>query len=178
VRGANRDDLRRPDYLSVAAKIRERHSAEIRTMTADTACAGFPMVRFGPDETILPDPAAIRAWYDHGNDHGPLPARREALTGLLPGIRVRAWHTRRCADACTAHRRPYIDILQPGRLTIALGGNGRGAQAADAVGQLTASLALTSHWPSDLPRRLPPHPRPQPLEWHDLALRPASRPKP
>src|SRR5487761_1220078 len=57
----------------------------------------------------LPDPAAVRAWYDRGNDDGPLPALREALTGLLPGVRVRAWHTRRCADAYTAHRRPYID---------------------------------------------------------------------
>jgi sarcosine oxidase len=293
-----------PDYLSVAARIRERQSAEIRTLTADAACAGFPMVRFGRDETILyqpgaghfsprryvalatqsaqangatitsgavrvlnmsttgieaelgdgrrfraeaaivasgafaagsdllpvpmalraksevyvmaelddqqaaeldampcinrtidhpqladlyvlppirypdgrtylkigantmidhwlPDPATVRAWYDHGNDDGPLPALREALTGLLPGVRVRAWHTRRCADAYTAHRHPYIDILQPGRLTIALGGNGRGAQAADAVGHLTADLALTGQWPSDLPhdafRHIPGH---------------------
>jgi sarcosine oxidase len=100
----------------------------------------------------LPDPAAVRAWYDHGNDDGPLPALREALTGLLPGVRVRAWHTHRCADAYTAHRRPYIDILDPGRLTIALGGNGHGAQAADAVGHLAADLALTGRWQSDLPR--------------------------
>jgi sarcosine oxidase len=99
----------------------------------------------------LPDPAAVRAWYDHGNDHSSLPALREALNGLLPGLRVRSWHTRRCADAYTARRRPYIDILEPGRLTIALGGNGRGAQAADAIGQLTADLALTGQWQSDLP---------------------------
>ncbi len=284
-----------PGYLSAAARIRERESAEIRTLTAGAACAGFPMARFGPDETILyqpaaghfsprryvalatqsaqaagatitsgtvralhtsatgteaelddgcrlragaaivasgafaagsdllpapvalraksevyvmaelddqqaaelgampcinrtidhpqladlyvlppirypdgrtylkagantmidhwlPDPAAVRAWYDHGNDDGPLPALREALASLLPGVRARTWHTRRCADAYTAHRHPYIDILEPGRLTIALGGNGRGAQAADAVGQLTAHLALTSRWQSDLPR--------------------------
>ena len=283
-----------PGYLSAAARIGERQSAEIRTLTADAASAGFPMVRFGPDETIwyqpaagyfsprryvalatqsaqahgatitsgtvralhtsttgteaelggrrlraeaaivasgafaagsdllpvpvalraksevyvmaelddqqaadldaipcinttidhpqladlyvlppirypegrtylkigantmidhwLPDPAAVRAWYDHGSDDGPLPALRKALTSLLPGVRVRAWHTRRCADAYTAHRHPYIDILEPGRLTIALGGNGRGAQAADAVGQLTAGLALTGQWHSDLPR--------------------------
>lgn len=116
---------------------------------------GRTYLKFGANTMIdrwLPDPAAVRAWYDRGNDDGPLPALREALTGLLPGVRVRAWHTRRCADAYTAHRRPYIDILEPGRLTIALGGNGRGAQAADAVGQLTAGLALTGHWPSDLPR--------------------------
>ena len=293
-----------PDYLSVAAQIRERQSADIRTLTADAACASFPMARFSRDETIwyqraagyfsprryvalatrsaqahgatitsgtvralhlsatgikaelsdgrrlragaaivasgafaagsdllpvpvalkaksevyamaelddhqaadldtmpcinrtinhpqladlyvlppirypdgrtylkagantmidqwLPDPAAVRAWYDHGNDDGPLPALRQVLTGLLPGIRIRAWHTRRCADAYTAHRHPYIDILEPGRLTIALGGNGRGAQAADAVGQLTADLALTGQWQSDLPhdafRHIPAH---------------------
>jgi len=99
----------------------------------------------------LPDPAAVRAWYDHGNDEGPLPALREVLTGLLPGVRVRAWHTRRCSDAYTARRLPYIDVLDPGRLVIALGGNGRGAQAADAVGRLTASLALAGEWDSDLP---------------------------
>jgi sarcosine oxidase len=284
-----------PDYLSVADEIQVKHSADIRTLTADAAHADFPMARFGPDETILhqpaaghfsprryvalatqsaqadgatiisgavralhmsatgtdaelsdgrrlhaeaaivasgafaadsdllpvpvalraksevyvmaeldnqqaaglaampcitrtidhpeladlyllppirypdghtylklgantmidhwlPDPAAVRAGYDGGNDDGPPLAFREALTGLLPGIRVRSWHTRRCADAYTAHRHPYIDILGPGRLTIALGGNGRGAQAADAVGQLTARLALTGQWQSGLPR--------------------------
>lgn len=293
-----------PGYLSTAARIREQQSAEIRSLTADEACSGFPMARFGPDETIwyqpaagyfsprryvalatqsaqadgatitsgtvrvlhvsatgteaelddgyrlrgeaaivasgafaagsdvlpvpvalraksevyvmaelddqqaaeldampcinrtidhpqladlyvlppirypdgrtylkigantmidhwLPDPAAVRAWYDRGNDDGPLPALREALTGLLPGVRVRSWRARRCADAYTAHRHPYIDVLEPGSLTIALGGNGRGAQAADAVGQLTADLALTGQWHSDLPhdafRHVPDH---------------------
>ena len=284
-----------PGYLSVATQLRERSGADIRTLTADAACAGFPMVRFNPDETILhqlaaghfsprryvalamqsahgngaaitsgtvrslhtsatgteaelddgrrlraeaaivasgafaagsdllpvpvalraksevyvmaeldgrqaaeldgmpcinrmighpklsdlyvlppirypdgrtylkfgantmidhwlPNPAAVRAWYDHGDEDGPLPALREVLTDLLPGARIRSWHTRRCADAYTAHRHPYVDILEPGRLIIALGGNGRGAQAADAVGYLTAQLALTGQWQSGLPR--------------------------
>jgi sarcosine oxidase len=109
----------------------------------------------------LPDPAAVRAWYDHGDDGGPLPSFREVLTDLLPGVRVRSWHTRRCADAYTAHRHPYIDVLDPGRVIIALGGNGRGAQAADAVGRLTADLALSGRWQSDLPhdafRHVPAH---------------------
>jgi hypothetical protein len=49
----------------------------------------------------------------------------------------------------------------PGRLTIAQGGNGRGAQAADAVGQLAIGLALTGRWQSGLPhdafRHVPAH---------------------
>ena len=116
---------------------------------------GRTYLKFGANTMIdrwLPDPAAVRAWYDHGDDDGPLPALREALTDLLPAVRIRSWHTRRCADAYTAHRHPYIDMLEPGRLIIALGGNGRGAQAADAVGYLTAHLALTGQWQSGLPR--------------------------
>jgi sarcosine oxidase len=73
---------------------------------------------------------------------------------MLPGVKVRSWHTRRCADAYTAHRRPYIGyigVIEPGRLVVALGGNGRGAQAADAIGAMTAELALTGGWPAGLP---------------------------
>jgi glycine/D-amino acid oxidase-like deaminating enzyme len=66
-------------------------------------------------------------------------------------------------------RRPYIDILEPGRLIIALGGNGRGAQAADAVGDLTSRLALTGQWPSSLPRdafrHVPAH-----ASWNGMVL--------
>jgi sarcosine oxidase len=174
--------LRAKSEVYVMAELGDQQAAELDTMPCINRTIDHPQladlyvlppIRYPDGRTYLkigantmidhwlPDPAAVRAWYDHGNDDGPLPALREALTGLLPGVRVRAWHTRRCADAYTTHRHPYIDILEPGRLTIALGGNGRGAQAADAVGQLTASLALTGHWQSDLPhdafRHFPGH---------------------
>ena len=165
--------LRAKSEVYVMAELDDQQAAGLGAMPCITRTIGhpeladlyvLPPIRY-PDGRIylklgantmidhwLPDPAAVRAWYDHGNDNGPLPALREAMTGLLPDIRVRSWHTRRCADAYTAHRHPYIDILEPGRLIIALGGNGRGAQAADAVGQLTAQLALTGQWQSGLPR--------------------------
>jgi sarcosine oxidase len=47
-----------PRYLSVAAEIRERHGTDIRVLDPDQASVGFPMARFGPDETILHQPAA------------------------------------------------------------------------------------------------------------------------
>jgi glycine/D-amino acid oxidase-like deaminating enzyme len=165
--------LRAKSEVYVMAELDNQQAAELRAMPCINRTIDHPQladlyvlppIRYPDGRTYLkvgantmidhwlPDPAAVRAWYDRGNDDGPLPAFREALTRLLPGIRVRAWHTRRCADAYTAHGHPYIDILEPGRLTIALGGNGRGAQAADAVGQLTASLALAGHWRSDLAR--------------------------
>jgi hypothetical protein len=70
---------------------------------------GRTYLKFGANTMIdrwLPDPAAVRAWYDHGDDDGPLPALREALTDLLPAVRIRFWHTRRCADAYTAIATP------------------------------------------------------------------------
>jgi len=165
--------LRAKSEVYVMAELDDQQAAELDAMPCINRTLDYPEladlyvlppIRYPDGRTYLkvgantmtdhwlPDPAAVRAWYDHGNDDGPLPALREALTGLLPGVRVRAWHTRRCADAYTAHRHPYIDTLEPGRLTIALGGNGRGAQAADTVGYLTAGLALTGRWQSGLPR--------------------------
>lgn len=46
--------------------------------------------------------------------------------------------THRCVITRTAHKRPYIDEIEPGRLYVAVGGNGQGAKAADEVGRLVA----------------------------------------
>jgi sarcosine oxidase len=116
---------------------------------------GHFYIKAGANTTMdqwLADPAAVRAWYDHGHSDGPLSALREIVASLLPNIQVSSWRTRRCGDAHTAHAMPYIDVLEPGRLIVALGGNGRGARHADAVGQLTAGLALSGEWQSSLPR--------------------------
>jgi hypothetical protein len=165
--------LRAKSEVYVMAELDDQQAAGLDAMPCINRMIGHPMLsdlyvlppirypdgrtylKFGANTMIdhwLPDPAAVRAWYDHGDDDAPLPALRETLTDLLPDVRIRSWHTRRCADAYTAHRHPYIDILEPGRLIIALGGNGRGAQAADAIGYLTAHLALTGQWQSGLPR--------------------------
>jgi sarcosine oxidase len=165
--------VRAKSEVYVMAELDDQQAAGLDAMPCINRTIGHPMLsdlyvlppirypdgrtylKFGANTMIdhwLPYPAAVRAWYDHGDDDGPLPALRETLTDLLPDVRIRSWHTRRCADAYTAHRHPYIDILEPGRLIIALGGNGRGAQAADAVGYLTARLALTGQWQSGLPR--------------------------
>lgn len=182
--------LRAKSEVYVMAELDDQQAAELNAMPCINRTIDHPQlsdlymlppIRYPDGRTYLkagantmidhwlPDPAAVRGWYDHGNDNGPLPALRQVLTDLLPDVRVRSWHTRRCADAYTAHRRPYIDILEPGRLIIALGGNGRGAQAADAVGYLTARLALTGRWESELPRDVFHHvPADEP--WNGLTL--------
>lgn len=165
--------LRAKSEVYVMAELDDKQAAELDAMPCISAAIDHPQLadlyvlppirypdgraylKFGANTMIdhwLPDPAAVRAWYDYDDGDGPLPAFREVLASLLPGVRIRSWHTRRCADAYTAHRHPYIDVLEPGRLIIALGGNGRGARAADAIGYLTARLALTGKWQSGIPR--------------------------
>jgi sarcosine oxidase len=182
--------LRAKSEIYAMAELDDQQAAELSAMPCITRTISHPQLadlyvlppirypdgrtylKFGANSTAdcwLPDPAAVRAWYDYGDGGDPLAALREALAALLPYIRIRSWHTRRCADAYTAHRRPYIDILEPDRIIIALGGNGRGAQAADAVGQLTARLALGKSWPSGFSRDAFRH-VPADAPWHGMTL--------
>jgi sarcosine oxidase len=138
----------------VVRTITHLHLADLYVLPPIRYPDGRTYLKFGANTTIdrwLPDSVAVRAWYRHGDAAGPLPALRAVLADLLPGIRVRSWHTRRCADAYTAHYLPYIGPLAPGVVAV-LGGNGRGAQAADAIGQLAAQIALTGEREPDLPR--------------------------
>ena len=181
--------LRAKSEIYLMAEVDDRQAAELHAMPCVICPVAHPRladiymlppIRY-PDGHVylkigantiadrwLPDPAAVRAWYRYGDDAELLPDLREALTALLPGLRARSWHTRRCADAYTARYRPYIGALAPGVIAV-LGGNGRGAQAADALGQLAARLALTGEWPPGLPRD-EFRPVPGPGAWTGMTL--------
>ncbi|HEV2999343.1 MAG TPA: FAD-dependent oxidoreductase [Solirubrobacteraceae bacterium] len=94
----------------------------------------------------------VAAWYRDGDGDRDLAALRGEAERLLAGVPISGWHTRRCAEAYTAHGRPYVDVLEPGRLVVATGGNGRSAQVADAIGGLAAELARHGDWSSPFPR--------------------------
>ena len=138
--------LRAKSEIYLMAEVDDRQAAELHAMPCVTRTFAHPRladiymlppIRYPDGRALLkigantiadhwlPDPAAVRAWYRHGDDAELLPDLREVLTDLLPGVRVRSWHTRRCADAYTAHCHPYIGALAPG-IIAALGGNGRG----------------------------------------------------
>jgi sarcosine oxidase len=182
-------ELRAKSEVYAMAELDDQQAAELRAMPCVNRTITHPhladlyvlppirypdgrtYIKLGANTMIdrwLPDPDTVRAWYRHGDDAGVLPALREVLTGLVPGIRVRSWHTRRCADAYTAHYHPYIGPVAQGIVTV-LGGNGRGAQAADAIGHLAAQLALTGEWQSGLPRAAF-RPVPAPGRWNGMSL--------
>jgi sarcosine oxidase len=182
-------ELRAKSEVYVMAELDDQQASELRAMPCVIRTITYPQLadlyvlppirypdgrtylKFGANTMIdrwLRDPAAVRAWYRHGDDASLLPALRAVLTDLLPGIRVRSWHTHRCADAYTAHYHPYVGTVAPGIVAV-LGGNGRGAQAADAIGHLAAQIALTGEWKSELPRATL-RPVPAPDTWNGLTL--------
>lgn len=91
------------------------------------------------------------AWYRDGASDVALPSLRDALNRLMPDLPVIYWQTTRCVITRTRHGLPYIDAVRPGRLYVAVGGNGTAAKAAPAIGALAATLAIDDRWSDSLP---------------------------
>ena len=92
----------------------------------------------------------ITAWYRTGNSDVMLAVMRDTVCDILPGLQALSWHTNRCVITRTVHAKPYIDIVTPGRIYAAIGGNGTSAQAADGIGQVAADLTIYNAWRSAL----------------------------
>ncbi len=92
----------------------------------------------------------INAWYRTGDSDAMLAVMRDTVCTLVPDLQAVAWQTNRCVITRTAHAKPYIDIVQPGRIYAAVGGNGTSAQAADGIGQVAADLMIHNAWRSAL----------------------------
>jgi glycine/D-amino acid oxidase-like deaminating enzyme len=92
----------------------------------------------------------INAWYRTGNSDAMLPVMRDTVCDILPGLQAVNWQTNRCVITRTVHAKPYIDIVTPGRIYAAIGGNGTSAQAADGIGKVAADLVIHNEWRSEL----------------------------
>ncbi len=92
----------------------------------------------------------INGWYRYGNSDEMLGEMRSALCAIVPGLTASAWHTSRCVITRTVHAKPYIDIVKPGRIYSAIGGNGTGAQSSDGIGKVAADLLINDVRSSEL----------------------------
>ncbi|MEZ4860737.1 MAG: FAD-dependent oxidoreductase [Caldilineaceae bacterium] len=92
----------------------------------------------------------INGWYRNGDSDEMLAEMRTALCAIVPGLQATAWHTARCVITRTVHAKPYIDVVVPGRIYAAIGGNGTSAQASDGIGKVAANLVLHDAWHSPL----------------------------
>ena len=102
-------------------------------------------------DQFLDSVAAMQAWYARGNSDQMKNALRRAVEQLVPGLEVLAWHTGRCVITRTPHTFPMIGAVIPGRLYVAVGGNGSSAAPADGLGELAANLVIQQSWTDPLP---------------------------
>lgn len=90
-------------------------------------------------------------WFQQPGADRDREALRETLVNLIPALAGAPIHTDTCAVTSTATGYPYLDLIEDGRIGIAVGGNGQAAKSADEIGRLAAELTLTGAWQDDLP---------------------------
>jgi glycine/D-amino acid oxidase-like deaminating enzyme len=92
----------------------------------------------------------MRRWMIAGKSDRMLVPMRAALESIIPGLQANSFHTKRCLITYTPHGKPYIDVLQPGQLYVATGGNGSSAKSSDSLGRMAAELVHQGRWSFDL----------------------------
>ena len=97
----------------------------------------------------------IQAWFQSGRSDDDLPAMERALRSQLPDVQFLEVTSHRCIVTYTPSGYPTIDAVPSdlhGRLVVATGGNGTGAQGADTLGHAAAGLLHDGRWIDELPR--------------------------
>ncbi|HLF91114.1 MAG TPA: FAD-dependent oxidoreductase [Anaerolineales bacterium] len=92
----------------------------------------------------------VQTWFREGDSDVHKGALERALQAILPDVRFRSFHTKRCILCRTQSGHPIVDQVSE-RVFVATGGNGEGAKSSDALGRLAAGLVLGWEWPGEIP---------------------------
>lgn len=93
----------------------------------------------------------LGSWFRHPGAEGDREALHETLLALIPLLDGAPIHTDTCAVTSTSSGYPYVDLIEEGRICVAVGGNGKAAKSSDEIGRLAAALLLAGAWQDDLP---------------------------
>ncbi|MEE4298688.1 MAG: FAD-binding oxidoreductase [Pseudomonadales bacterium] len=131
--------------------------AELPCVLLDTPAADLPDLYLMPPVTY-PDGAAwvkvgsgsivrrideleaLQDWFRSAPPLEDVERLSTALTTLVPDLAGAELRTAQCAATLTASGRPLVDWVEPGRIAVACGGNGKGAKSSDEIGRLGAAL--------------------------------------
>lgn len=103
-------------------------------------------------DRFLGDFDEMRTWMTHGDGDLVEKEMQEAVLALIPELDVIDWRTKHCLVTYTPSGKPFIDAVEPGRVYVAVGGNGKGAHPSDAIGRIAAQLVIEDEWRSALDR--------------------------
>lgn len=97
-----------------------------------------------------------QTWFRQGVDKQDRDAMANALQTILPEVSFGPITAHCCIVTYTPSGYPTIDQVPSddnGRLFVATGGNGTGAQGSDTLGRLAAGLMMDGRWIETIPRR-------------------------
>ena len=86
------------------------------------------------------------AWFQSDGTGEDREALLATLLNIVPDLRGAPVHTDTCVVTTTPTDNPYIDLIEDGRIGVALGGNGRAAKSSDEIGRIAADLLLAGAW--------------------------------
>ncbi|MCH8817357.1 MAG: FAD-binding oxidoreductase, partial [Chloroflexi bacterium] len=101
----------------------------------------------GPERIASLD--ELNNWLRSEGDPAMADAYREELRRMMPGLDQSGSLTAACVTSETHSLRPYAEAIHGGKVVVLTGGNGHGAKAADALGEIGASLMLDKPWPGE-----------------------------
>jgi sarcosine oxidase len=86
-------------------------------------------------------PAELTSWFHGDGDTFEADAVRSVLLEIIPGLRVRSFHSKPCTYTMTPHAHPYLEQVAD-HLFVAAGGCGTAAKSSDEIGRLAAQVVL------------------------------------
>jgi sarcosine oxidase len=101
-------------------------------------------------EHPIDSPDQLGTWFRGGGSETEAARLKQVLLGFLPGLDAVSYHYKPCVYTDTAHNRPYVDVIEEGRLYVAAGGCGMAAKSSNEIGRLGASLVEHDSWIDDL----------------------------
>lgn len=150
----NDEAARLADLPPMHYGVRDPAVADVYAAPPATYPDGSVLLKWGANtirDRWIQGPDEISAWYRHGDGDDLVELMRPSMEAAYPGLRAIGWRTHRCVVTYTGHAHTYIDVIEPGRLYLAVGGHGRSAKSADPLGALAASLVANDRWVDPLP---------------------------
>ncbi|MGB3494976.1 MAG: FAD-binding oxidoreductase [Elainellaceae cyanobacterium] len=98
----------------------------------------------------------INHWFRSGPSAATHDHLLSVLKHILPDIEVLATQAHPCALTFTATNHPYIDVVAPQKIFMAVGGCGYAGKSAVEIGRLGAQLAIHDRWTEAIAPTLKP----------------------
>jgi sarcosine oxidase len=100
------------------------------------------------DDVFFKSLIEIQDWFKSGSNEHDLKIIKQALTKLIPSLKVDKIQPKKCIVSYTQHGKTYIGEVDK-NLFVAAGGNGYSAMSSDALGKIAATLLIENKFPKE-----------------------------